>query len=893
MLCVMMPMAEISIREMRKEDIPDIIEALKTARLDFPWGFLYNVYRIDESEVWFSFCGYSGYRTLVAEYDGRVVALLEYFPHWEEENNLYIQLILTHRDFRGLGIGTRLIKHCLGIAIEKKFDLLSLHTWATNRAVRLYRRTGFCWMPSTYVYMKNFVPRLFKYDELQKIFRVPENLIDCLVEPPREEFLNGHRAWRYRWKIDNDYVEALFDSNTGLLLGLKWNDEYVLLEPPEDVEYVSSSNTSVSIRTSRHIPAYIGDKVYYLRPGENKLSLEAKKDNKFLLEQFEFGYRLKVLDNIGIEVEPRLLVSPCAFKILLFNNSDSSISGDLVVVPGDGLKVYVSEECIELPPKSFKEVSAYALGEGKCRIYFKEAKKDVVVFKKDYVNRDKCRITSRYWVLDTKEEMVKCNEVSNFTMWWMSILDNERLRFDSPVGDGFVSRTESATIRLIPEFRGDELFLEFEIMASRDIDDYLMIQFWLSMDKPYEDLFFIVPVGDYFVRERYVYPFFPMDYEFVREELMHRVFGCDIGDKRILIEFEPDGFFTMRNPYSIRIYYKVRLKAGEKVRKRLCFRLGYQDKEIHGKPIKRALETYIIGDCLYVKNNWHRPLDANIRYNGEDVKVRLNPKEEKKVVSNLRGFGVLSIDVGLLGFLERRKIPYFVPVRVDWDDKYAEYGDICVRLDGRGGSIKSLVINGEEILKWSDSMFYTSHHIAKTYGGCSLLISVDGEDKEIYLKDWDYVGDGKFRVDIGDIEVCRKICFLDKTTIMEEIKVKNNGYRPRKVSAVHMMFLSKHIINAKARGLTSSGDDLLFLSSLDHGLVAIGNVRIGVLLMASEKQGVSINQQIGEEGSIASLWDWTIKLNEEKTARIVITTNVENIEKFLEKDINFRHYGIS
>ncbi len=873
-------MAEILIREIGRDDIPDIIEALKTAKYDFPWGYLYNVYRIDREEVWASLGGYDDYRTLVAEYDGRVVALLEYYPHWEEKNNLYIEFILTHRDYRGLGIGTMLIKHCLKLAIDKKFDMLSLHTWATNRAVRLYRRTGFCWMPGTYVYMKNFAPRLFKYVKMKKIFRVPENLIDCLAGPPREEFIKGHRAWRYLWRIDDSCVEALFDSNTGLLLGLRWSDEYILLEPPGDVEYLAGSNTSVNIRTSMPISAYIDEKIYNLKPQENRLCLEAKKDNRFLIGQFEFGYRLKVLDTINIEVEPDYLISPCVFRIMLSNNSDSTVSGNLVVVPSCGLEIYVKEKNIELSPKGFREVDAYALGEGKCKIYFGGVEKNIVVFKKDYIDRDKCRVTSRHWILDTKEEMIKCNEINDLVIWWMSILNNERLKFHNPMGDGFISKTKSATIKLTPTFTGNELSLEFDITANRDIDDYLIMQFWLWMEKPHEDRFFIVPIGDYFVREKPVYPFFPMGYEFIREELVHRIFGYDIDRRRILIEFSPDGLFTMRNPHNIRIYYKVRLKAGDKIKKRLCFRLSNQERWISGKPIKRAIETFIIGDSLYVKNNWHRALDITIRHNGEDIKVKLDPKEEKKIIPNLCGLGILSVDIGIAGYFEKRTIPYTVPTRVNWSDKRAEYGNISITLDEHGGSIRSLVINGKEILKWSDSPFYTPYQIAKTYGGCALLIRVDGEDKELYLKEWRYVEKGKFRINIGDIEVYRQTYFLDKTTIMEEVTVRNIGSKPRKISATYMIFLSKRIGRAGTRGLTSGGEDVFSISSSNHGWVEIGDVKIGVLLIASKNQGVLINQLIGENGSISSLWDWKIKPNEEKTARIIITENIKAIEKF-------------
>jgi GNAT superfamily N-acetyltransferase len=63
---------------------------------------------------------------------------------WIEEKAAHLQLreIQLLPDFRGFGIGTELIRHCIDTAKTEKKPL-RLRVLKTNPAVRLYERLGF------------------------------------------------------------------------------------------------------------------------------------------------------------------------------------------------------------------------------------------------------------------------------------------------------------------------------------------------------------------------------------------------------------------------------------------------------------------------------------------------------------------------------------------------------------------------------------------------------------------------------------------------------------------------------------------------------------------------------------------------------------------------------
>ena len=83
---------------------------------------------------------------LVAEIDNKPIGavwvrIMDDYGHIDNDTPSFA--ISLHKDYRGLGIGTALMKEMLRILKDRGYKQASLAVQKTNYAVRMYRKTGF------------------------------------------------------------------------------------------------------------------------------------------------------------------------------------------------------------------------------------------------------------------------------------------------------------------------------------------------------------------------------------------------------------------------------------------------------------------------------------------------------------------------------------------------------------------------------------------------------------------------------------------------------------------------------------------------------------------------------------------------------------------------------
>ena len=83
---------------------------------------------------------------IVADDDGRIVGavwvrIMNDYGHVDDETPSFA--ISLYREYRGQGIGTRLMKEMLGLLKRKGFEQASLAVQKANNAVRMYEKVGF------------------------------------------------------------------------------------------------------------------------------------------------------------------------------------------------------------------------------------------------------------------------------------------------------------------------------------------------------------------------------------------------------------------------------------------------------------------------------------------------------------------------------------------------------------------------------------------------------------------------------------------------------------------------------------------------------------------------------------------------------------------------------
>lgn len=119
------------IRKMTEADIEQVI-AIDQASFSLPWPPRSFHYEVNENRV---------ARPWVAEVDGRVAAML---VGWLIVDELHIATIATHPEFRGRGIGRRLLIHGLLAASDEGVTRAFLEAREGNAAaIQMYRDLGF------------------------------------------------------------------------------------------------------------------------------------------------------------------------------------------------------------------------------------------------------------------------------------------------------------------------------------------------------------------------------------------------------------------------------------------------------------------------------------------------------------------------------------------------------------------------------------------------------------------------------------------------------------------------------------------------------------------------------------------------------------------------------
>lgn len=124
-------MAEVLIRKMIHADLEEVIE-IDQVSFSLPWPKRSFQYELDENFT---------SRCWVAEVDGRIAAMM---VGWMIIDELHVATIATHPDYRGQGIGKKVLVHALLAARKEGLIRAFLEVRQTNEvALNMYRSLGF------------------------------------------------------------------------------------------------------------------------------------------------------------------------------------------------------------------------------------------------------------------------------------------------------------------------------------------------------------------------------------------------------------------------------------------------------------------------------------------------------------------------------------------------------------------------------------------------------------------------------------------------------------------------------------------------------------------------------------------------------------------------------
>lgn len=157
----------------------------------------------------------SNLAVLVVEHEGEFVGYCNLEAAPGQKDVSYIGLLGANEKVHGKGVGKMLLREMIRRVTEFGYKQVTLGTWAGNtKAVPLYKKTGFHWIPETDVFMRNFIPGLLNMPLVQT-FLDGKDWYDCLERDltvaPDDVTWNGMKVYPYRFRNGERLLELWFD----------------------------------------------------------------------------------------------------------------------------------------------------------------------------------------------------------------------------------------------------------------------------------------------------------------------------------------------------------------------------------------------------------------------------------------------------------------------------------------------------------------------------------------------------------------------------------------------------------------------------------------------------------------------------------------------------------
>ena len=145
----------------------------------------------------------------------RAVGYCSLFEYTAEQNTAYVGTLSAHPAWHGRGVGRDLLRVALERTVALGYARLDLNTWAGNlKAVPLYKKSGYFWVPDTTVKMENYLPLIFRIPAAQEFFQHADWYRDFkrdLSVRPDDEKRGNVEVYIYAWERDGRSLTVVID----------------------------------------------------------------------------------------------------------------------------------------------------------------------------------------------------------------------------------------------------------------------------------------------------------------------------------------------------------------------------------------------------------------------------------------------------------------------------------------------------------------------------------------------------------------------------------------------------------------------------------------------------------------------------------------------------------
>jgi GNAT superfamily N-acetyltransferase len=169
----------------------------------------------------------------------------------------YVGLLGVNPIYQGQGFGKAMLIEAAQAAADEGKRRIDLHTWAGNlKAVPLYKRTGYNWVPGTKVLMESHIPGIIGAEMFKNFFERYDWYDSFKVDVTQEmdDFKEGNfGVFRYHFEgKDGDLLNVTIDREakgiSGFVLTLDGNTISADVRPTEHVGYIGLGSTRMELK---------------------------------------------------------------------------------------------------------------------------------------------------------------------------------------------------------------------------------------------------------------------------------------------------------------------------------------------------------------------------------------------------------------------------------------------------------------------------------------------------------------------------------------------------------------------------------------------------------------------------------------------------------------------
>lgn len=256
----------------------------------------------------------------------------------EETNVTYIATLNVAPQYQKKSLGRKFLLHYIDRVIGRGSSRLDLHTWSGNlKAMPLYKKCGFFWMPGTSVHMFNYLPSILVMPATQPFFKKHDwyrSFKRELAQIEDDERWEGLKVFTYRFEENGEVLTVWIDREARTVAGIE-TDAFFAAVIAEDIE------------PARGLPARLRWKVQNKQDVPIQLSLIANGTTGFALD-----YRTSFEVGAGATVELDAEVNVALDAPSVADDKPAPAVRSLLVMDGQVLELGVG-----LRPRAAIEVS--------------------------------------------------------------------------------------------------------------------------------------------------------------------------------------------------------------------------------------------------------------------------------------------------------------------------------------------------------------------------------------------------------------------------------------------------------------------------------------------------------------------------------------------------------